>query len=490
MNKTAIVPTREENFSEWYQEVIKQAELAQTSAVRGCMIIKPWGFALWENMQRALDAAFKKRGVENAYFPLFIPLKFLEKEAKHVEGFAKECAVVTHTSLVEKEGVLVPASQLDEPLVVRPTSETIIGDAFSKWIESYRDLPLKINQWCNIVRWEMRVRLFLRTTEILWQEGHTAHATQDEAMQQAFEMVNAYADFAKDYLAMPLIVGRKSAHEKFPGAEITYTIEAMMQDKKALQAGTSHYLGQNFSKAQEIQFRDEDGETKYAYTTSWGVTTRLIGALIMIHGDDNGCIIPPRIAPYHVIISPIVHQEKEAVLDYCQHIKECLEQIHYHGQPIEVKIDHRDLRGGDKLWSWVKKGAPIILEIGPKDLKEQKVALLRRDVGKKEFLEKKIFLEKATHFLDAMQTHLYERAKQFLKAHTKEVHSKQELLDFMEKEGGFATCYLQDDPSVDEMLKEWQLTTRCILIDQPKTGRPCILSGKENCEKMIVAKAY
>ena len=490
MNKTAITPTRKENFNEWYQEVIKHAELAQTSAVRGCMIIKPWGFSLWENMKAALDSAFKKRGVENAYFPLFIPLRFIEKEAKHVEGFAKECAVVTHTALSEKDGALIPTSELDEPLIVRPTSETIIGDTFSKWVESYRDLPLKINQWCNVVRWEMRTRLFLRTTEILWQEGHTVHATKDDAVKEAFEMANVYAQFAKEYLAMPLIVGKKSEHEKFPGADITYTIEAMMQDKKALQAGTSHYLGQNFSKAQEIQFRDEDGGVKYAYTTSWGVTTRFIGALIMMHGDDDGCVLPPRIAPKHVIISPIIHQEKEAVLDYCEELKQALEKIQYHDRNLEVKIDMRDLRGGEKMWSWVKKGAPLILEIGPKDLKEQKVALRRRDKEKKEFLEKEIFLENVKSILDEMQQNLYKKAEEFLKANTKQVHSKEELLDFMEKEGGFATCYLADDPKIDEMLKEWQLTTRCILLDQTKNGKACILSGQENCEKMIVAKAY
>src|SRR5512135_1959461 len=303
--QTAITPTRADNYQDWYQEVIKAADLAENSDVRGCMVIKPWGYALWENIQRVLDGMFKETGHVNAYFPLFIPVSFLEKEAAHVEGFAKECAVVTHHRLEMRDGKLIPVGELEEPLVVRPTSETIIGASFAKWVQSYRDLPLLINQWANVVRWEMRTRLFLRTTEFLWQEGHTAHATPEEAVEETMKMLAVYADFAENYMAMPVIQGEKTAGERFPGAVSTYTIEAMMQDRKALQSGTSHFLGQNFARAQEIKFQSEGGELQYAWTTSWGVSTRLLGGLVMTHADDDGMIVPPRLAPTHVVILPI-----------------------------------------------------------------------------------------------------------------------------------------------------------------------------------------
>ncbi|HVS24122.1 MAG TPA: aminoacyl--tRNA ligase-related protein, partial [Gammaproteobacteria bacterium] len=353
--KTAITPTRAENYAEWYQQVIAGADLAENSPVRGCMIIRPWGYALWENMQRALDDMIKATGHQNAYFPLFIPLSFLQKEAAHVEGFAKECAVVTHHRLeAGPDGKLVPSGELEEPLIVRPTSETIIGDAFARWVQSYRDLPLLINQWANIVRWEMRTRLFLRTTEFLWQEGHTAHATREEAVAETMRMLDVYATFAEDWMAVPVIKGEKTEGERFPGADSTFTIEAMMQDRKALQAGTSHFLGQNFARASNIQFLDRNGGHQHAWTTSWGVTTRLIGALLMTHSDDDGFVLPPKLAPQHVVIVPIFRSddEKPRVLDYCRKLAAELRAQRYADAPVRVLVDEREERGGEKVWSW------------------------------------------------------------------------------------------------------------------------------------------
>jgi len=351
LKKTAIEPTREENYSAWYLEVIRAAELSENSDVRGCMVIKPWGYAVWENIQKALDSRFKETGHSNAYFPLFIPLSFLQKEADHVEGFAKECAVVTHHRLEQNsEGVLVPAGELEEPLIVRPTSETIIGASYAKWVQSYRDLPILINQWANVVRWEMRTRAFLRTAEFLWQEGHTVHATSEEAMEETVKMLGVYKDFAENVLAVPVITGEKSEAERFPGAVATYSIEAMMQDRKALQAGTSHFLGQNFAKSSGIKYQSKEGKEEYAWTTSWGVSTRLIGALIMSHADDNGMVMPPRVAPAHVAILPIYKndEERDTVLAFVKDLKSKLTKIEYYGRKIEVQIDDRDLRGGEK----------------------------------------------------------------------------------------------------------------------------------------------
>ena len=384
--KTAITPTREENYPEWYQQVVKAADLAENSDVRGCMVIKPWGYAIWENIQRRLDAMFKATGHENAYFPLFIPMSFLEKEAQHVEGFAKECAVVTHHRLEPdpaKPGRLRPApsAELEEPLVVRPTSETIIGATFARWVQSYRDLPILINQWANVVRWELRTRMFLRTTEFLWQEGHTVHATAEEAVQETRQMLDVYADFAEGTMAMPVIKGEKTASERFPGAVDTYSIEAMMQDRKALQAGTSHFLGQNFSKAQDIKFQNDAGEVQHAWTTSWGVSTRLVGGLIMTHGDDDGLVLPPRLAPAHVVIIPIYRSDDEraSVLNYCESLRAELSAQLYECEPVRVRIDDRDMRGGDKKWHWVKRGVPVRLEIGPRDIADGKITPSRRD---------------------------------------------------------------------------------------------------------------
>ena len=353
--KSAIEPQRDEDYAEWYQQVIRYAELAETSPVRGCMVIKPWGYALWENMRADLDIRFKATGHVNAYFPLFVPLSFLEKEAEHVEGFAKECAVVTHHRLeAGPDGKLIPAGELEEPLVVRPTSETIIGATYAKWIQSYRDLPLLINQWANVVRWEMRTRLFLRTAEFLWQEGHTAHETATEAMEETRQMLDVYRDFVQEFMAVPVLTGEKTARERFPGAVNTYCIEAMMQDRKALQAGTSHFLGQNFAKASNIVYQNRQGDQEFAWTTSWGVSTRLIGGLVMVHGDDDGMVMPPRLAPSHVAILPIIRkaEESEQIIAYCEAIATRLRQLDYHGKPLEVIVDKRDINA-----------APIILPV-------------------------------------------------------------------------------------------------------------------------------
>ncbi len=352
--RTAITPTREENYPEWYQSVLKAADLAEHSAVRGCMVIKPWGYAIWENIQRILDGFFKATGHQNAYFPLFIPLSYMEKEAQHVEGFAKECAVVTHHRLEKgKDGKLVPAGELEEPLVIRPTSEMIIGHTFAKWVESYRDLPLLINQWCNVVRWEMRTRMFLRTTEFLWQEGHTVHASKEEAIAETKRMLEIYSDFCHQYLALPVIRGEKTESERFPGAVNTYCIEAVMQDRKALQAATSHFLGQNFSKSCEIQFRNVEGIQEFGWTTSWGATTRLIGALIMAHSDDDGLVLPPRIASAHLVIIPIIHSEeaRSKIMHHAEELAARLRKIDYQGQPLRIIVDSRDMRGGEKSWT-------------------------------------------------------------------------------------------------------------------------------------------
>lgn len=500
--KNAIFPSREEDFSLWYQEVIKGADLAEHSPVRGCMIIKPWGYAIWENIQSILDSMIKETGHENAYFPLFIPLSFFEKEAEHVEGFAKECAVVTHHKLERsKEGKLIPSGELEEPLIVRPTSEMIIGSAFSKWVESYRDLPLLINQWANIVRWEMRTRLFLRTAEFLWQEGHTAHSTREEAMQETSKMLNVYSDFVNQYLACPVIKGQKSETEKFPGAEDTYCIEAMMQDRKALQAGTSHFLGQNFAKASDIKFRNEKQEVEYAWTTSWGMTTRLIGALVMTHSDDNGLVLPPRIAPKHVVILPMIHLEdsKKAVLDYCEEIKSKLNAIAYDGKFIKAHVDMRDIRGGDKKWYWVKKGVPLILEIGPRDLENKKVSVLRRDTFAKEIVSKDEFISSVAKLLESIQSDLLNKSLAYRNQHTKIIESEEEFYKFFtpqdeekpEIHGGFALAHFCLDPQIEDKLKEQlKVTVRCIPLDGMEEPGKCIFTGKPSKKRVIFAKAY
>ncbi len=498
-NKTAISPTREEDYSEWYQQVIKAADLAEHSPVRGCMVIKPWGYGIWENIQAVLNKMIKDTGHKNAYFPLFIPLSFMEKEAQHVEGFAKECAVVTHHRLTKgKDGKLVPDGELEEPLVVRPTSEMIIGDAFSRWVESYRDLPLLINQWANIVRWEMRTRLFLRTTEFLWQEGHTVHATQEEAQEEVFKMLNVYADFCENYLAIPVIKGEKTALEKFPGAVSTYCIEAIMQDKKALQCGTSHFLGQNFAKSCNIKFANENEKVEYGWTTSWGVTTRLVGGLIMTHSDDDGLVLPPKIAPSHIVILPIVHNEevKKEVMTYCQELKSELEKITYHNRTLDVILDDRDIRGGEKKWSWVKKGVPIQIEIGPRDIKSNSLFVMRRDTKKSAPQPRDKFVSTVKEQLDEMQNSLFEKALQFRKENIVEIDTKEKFYQFFasdnksENNGGFAKVHFSLDEKIEEKIKEdLSVTVRSIPLEDDEMGK-CIFTGKESKKRVLFAKAY
>jgi prolyl-tRNA synthetase len=502
--KTAISPTRMEDYPEWYQQVVRSADMAENSPVRGCMVIKPWGYTLWENIQRTLDSKFKATGHQNAYFPLFIPKSFLEKEAKHVEGFAKECAVVTHHRLeAGPEGGLVPAGPLEEPLVVRPTSETIIGAMFAKWVQSYRDLPLLINQWANVVRWEMRTRLFLRTTEFLWQEGHTVHSTPEEAMEETRRMLDVYADFAENYMAMPVIKGEKTAGERFPGAVNTYCIEAMMQDRKALQAGTSHFLGQNFSKASEIQFQNEEGNLEYAWTTSWGVSTRLIGGLIMTHSDDNGLILPPRLAPSHVVILPIIHKDdvRAEVMEYCEKLAREIREVSYQGRPVEVELDDREGKGGEKVWGWIKKGIPIRLEVGPRDIAKDSVFAGRRDKDSKDRYgqSRREFIASLPDTLDEIQQVLFDRAKAFREENTRRIDSKDEFYEYFtpkntdkpEIHGGFALCHWSGDPEVEEQIQnDLNVTIRCIPQDaEPEEGQ-CIISGKPSPYRVVFGKSY
>ncbi len=497
--RNAISPTRGEDYPEWYQEVIKAADLAEVSPVRGCMVIKPWGYALWENMQRVLDGMFKETGHENAYFPLFIPMSFLEKEAEHVEGFAKECAVVTHHRLEPgPEGGLVPAGPLEEPLVIRPTSETIIGAKYAEWIQSYRDLPILINQWANVVRWEMRTRLFLRTTEFLWQEGHTAHATEQEAREETMLMLEVYADFAENYMAMPVIRGEKTAGERFPGAVATYSIEAMMQDRKALQAGTSHFLGQNFARAQEIKFQDQHGQEVYAWTTSWGVSTRLVGALMMTHSDDDGLVLPPRLAPKHVVILPIYRNDDERtqVLDYCHKLHAELRACQYDGQPLRVILDDRDLRGGEKTWQHVKRGVPLRMEVGPRDVASDSVFLGRRDSKDKQGVPRQEIVTNIADVLDDMQSNLYQRALTFRQEHTREIRSLDDFRSFFtprgEKDihGGFAMCHWTETDATQKILNELKVTIRCVPLEQKESAGTCVFTGKPSQGQAVFAKAY
>lgn len=502
--KSAISPTRNEDYPEWYQQVIKAADLAENSPVRGCMVIKPWGYMLWENIQRVLDGMFKETGHKNAYFPLFIPKSFLEKEAEHVEGFAKECAVVTHHRLeAGPDGKLVPAGELEEPLIVRPTSETIIGAMFAKWVQSYRDLPLLINQWANVVRWEMRTRLFLRTAEFLWQEGHTAHASMQEAKEETMKMLKVYAKFAEEYMAMPVIMGEKTESERFPGAVSTYCIEAMMQDHKALQAGTSHFLGQNFSRASDIKFLDTNGKEDLAWTTSWGVSTRLIGGLIMTHGDDDGLIVPPRLAPSHIAILPVVHSDGSGgdVIEYCEKLASELREINYDGRKIVVEVDKREGRGGDKVWSWIKKGIPVYLEIGPRDIANGAVFVGRRDKNRKDRYSqsKEEFLATITSVLDDIQHSLLERARSFRDQNTKRIDSKDEFYAYFtsankekpEIHGGFASCHWNGSSEVERMIKnDLNVTIRCIPLDAEEEEGKCVITGEPSKRRVIWAKSY
>lgn len=501
--KTAISPTREEDYAEWYQQVVKASDLAEKSAVRGCMVIKPWGYALWENIMRILDGMFKETGVQNAYFPLFIPLSFLEKEAEHVEGFAKECAVVTHHRLEKgPEGKLVPAGPLTEPLVVRPTSETIIGDSFSRWVGSYRDLPLLINQWANVVRWEMRTRTFLRTSEFLWQEGHTVHATREEAEQRTLMMLEVYRNLAENFLAIPVIPGVKSASERFPGAVDTYCIEAMMQDKKALQAGTSHFLGQNFAKSSNIRFQTADSKEEFAWTTSWGASTRLIGGLIMTHADDDGIVLPPRVAPAHIVLLPIVRKENEqaAVMAYVTRLAGELRAQRYHDQPVRVEIDDRPI-GGARGWEWIKKGIPVRVEIGPRDMAQDSVFFARRDkhIREKTSMKREQFVSQLGALLDDIHQTLFDRASGYLRDNTLEINERNTFYDFFtpkhqekpEIHGGFASCHWCGEPACEAAIKEdLSVTIRCLPFSAQPSSGACIYCGKPSSGRVIFAKAY
>ncbi len=500
--KSAISPTRLENYPEWYQQVIRAADLAEVSPVRGCMTIKPFGYAIWETIQSILNQQLKALGHKNVYFPLLIPASFLEKEAEHIDGFAKECAVVTHTRLVRNtEGKLIPASPLEDPYIIRPTSETIIGEACARWIQSYRDLPLRLNQWANIMRWEMRTRMFLRTSEFLWQEGHTAHATADEAKNETLTILNLYARFAEDIMAMPVFRGEKTASERFPGADHTYCIEAMMQDKKALQAGTSHYLGQNFSQAFQIKFLNAQGIEEFAYTTSWGVSTRLIGGLIMTHSDDDGLILPPKLAPVHVVILPVIHKEnqREAILTYCEkiaaHLRQTLWSTHP-AQTISVEIDTRELSGGEKAWSWVKKGVPIRLDIGGRECDAQTVCLSRRDRPYREKTTMPLTqcLAEISDTLHDIQKTIFTRAKTFQENNTVEINTESDFYDFFNEKnhhGGFALTHWNGDPAIEAKIKkELNVTIRCIPSMERIEPGNCPFSGEKSAQRVIFAKSY
>lgn len=502
--KTAINPTRAENFSDWFQEIIKAADLAEHSAVRGCMVIKPWGYAIWEFIQKTLDKMIKDTGHQNVYFPLLIPLSFLEKEAVHVEGFAKECAVVTHHRLESgKDGKLVPSPDavLTEPLIIRPTSETIIGTAMAGWIQSYNDLPVLINQWCNVMRWEMRTRLFLRTSEFLWQEGHTAHAHEDEAVAETLQMLDVYERLAVEYLSMPVIKGEKTPFERFPGAINTYTLETMMQDGKALQACTSHFLGQNFARAYDIKFMDKSQKLNYVWTTSWGMSTRIIGALIMTHSDDDGLVLPPRIAPEQIILIPVAMKEEDLprVTQYCHDLANDLRKLNYWDEPLRVSIDKKDRRAGEKFWNAVKKGIPIRVEIGKREMESGNLTLSRRDkpAKDKQSISREQLLSDISSLLNEIQQQLFDRAKKLRQENSFDVSSLAELEKMFSKDENnlnpFVTAYfdpqIEAQPQVAEKLKELKISTRCIPFDAKGSGE-CIFSGKKVDKKVIFARAY
>ncbi len=503
--QTAITPTRAEDFPEWFQQVVRAAEMAENSDVRGCMVIKPWGYGIWENIQQRLDRMFKETGHRNAYFPLFIPLSYLQKEADHVEGFAKECAVVTHHRLEKgPDGKLTPGGKLNEPLIVRPTSETIIGATYAKWVQSYRDLPILINQWANVVRWEMRPRVFLRTAEFLWQEGHTAHETQAEAIEETEKMLGVYRQFSEEFLAVPVFAGEKSESERFPGAVRTLCIEAMVQDRKAIQAGTSHFLGQNFAKASGIQFQSREGREEFAWTTSWGVSTRLIGTLIMTHADDDGMIIPPRIAPAHAVILPVTPKEesRQAVLDACQALAQKLQSLSYHGVPVTVEIDQRDVAGGTKNWDWIKRGVPIRIEIGPRDLEKGSVAVACRHLPHKQkaFLPTDELVERFPAMLEEMQEALFSKALAWRDEHTRDIDSWDDFKAFFtpadsekpEIHGGFARAHWDGTRETEERIKEeLKVTIRCIPLNSEESEPgECVLTGKPSKSRVLFAKSY
>ncbi len=507
----ALNVKREDDFAKWYQEVITAADMAEESGVRGCMVIKPWGYGIWERIQRLLDDRIKEAGVQNTYFPLFIPLKNFEREADHVDGFAKEMAVVTHHRLIgDGKGGLIPdpEAKLEEPLVVRPTSETIIGDAMARWVQSWRNLPLMLNQWANVVRWEMRTRMFLRTSEFLWQEGHTAHATREEAVAETHRALEMYRACAEQDLALPVIAGEKPENERFPGADETWSIEAMMQDGKALQAGTSHYLGTSFATAAGIQFQDREGVQQYAHTTSWGVSTRMIGGVIMAHGDDDGLRVPPRIAPHQIVILPMLRDkpEDEAVLAYCEELYASL-QGNALGEKMRILLDKTPGKATAKRWDWVRKGAPLIVEVGPRDMENGKVAMLRRDAlwnadnGKPamNFVTREQFAADAAQLLEDIQTSLFEEARNRRDANiTRGLTDWHGVVNFFRK-GGKYPGWVEVQwakptgaalEQVVERLKDEKLTFRNVPRDAAEADGVCVFTGEPAVERILVARAY
>ena len=508
MIKHALNVTREADFAAWYQAVISEADLAEESGVRGCMVIRPWGYGIWERIQRLLDDRIKATGHENCYFPLFIPLSYFEKEAEHVDGFAKEMAVVTHHRLVQKDGKLVPdpEAKLEEPLVVRPTSETVIGAAFSRWIQSWRDLPVLINQWANVVRWEMRTRMFLRTSEFLWQEGHTAHASEAEAREETLKMLEVYRSFAEDCLAMPVVAGEKPENERFPGAVSTYSIEAMMQDGKALQAGTSHFLGTTFSTAQNIRFQNAEGELELAQTTSWGVSTRMIGGVIMVHGDDDGLRVPPRVAPWQIVIVPMLRDQPEdaEIIEYCKTLQQELAVFSVFGEPVRALLDLRPAKAATKRWGWVKKGAPIVIEVGGRDVAGGNVSVIRRDRLYREdgkldsaVVARGQFVDEATQMLESIQQALHAQARERMHANI-----RRDVTEFValekafegEKPGWVEVNWAKPGGAeldkVVERLKALKLTFRNVPGDAAPAEGACIFTGAPAVERILVARAY
>lgn len=488
------IPSRSEDYSLWYNELVKRADLAEHSDVRGCMVIKPYGYSIWEKMQQALDKMFKDTGHSNAYFPLFVPKSLFEAEEKNAEGFAKECAIVTHYRLKtdpQTKGKLIvdPDAKLEEELVVRPTSEAIIWNTYKKWIQSYRDLPILVNQWANVVRWEMRTRLFLRTAEFLWQEGHTAHATREEAVQETVQMLNVYADFAENFMALPVVKGKKSEGEKFPGAIDTYCIEAMMQDGKALQAGTSHFLGQNFAKAFNVQFTGKDGKLEHVWGTSWGVSTRLMGALIMAHSDDDGLVLPPKLAPIHVVIVPIFKSDEEfdKISDKANEIAASLRK-----QGYSVKYDSRDThKPGFKFAEWELKGVPVRLAIGPRDLENGTVEVARRDTKEKQVMKIEALSKEIPELLDNIQKNIYDRALKFKTDSTVKVDSYDEFKKVLDEKGGFVLAHWDGTQETEAAIKEeTKATIRCIPLDAKDEDGVCIYSGKPSSRRVLFARAY
>ena len=483
----------EDNYSKWYNELVVKAGLAENSAVRGCMVIKPYGYSIWEKMQRALDDMFKATGHENAYFPLFIPKSFFSREASHVEGFAKECAVVTHYRLMNSprgEGVVVdPSARLEEELIVRPTSETIIWNTYKNWITSYRDLPILCNQWANVVRWEMRTRLFLRTAEFLWQEGHTAHATREEAIEEAERMINVYKEFAEQWMGVPVIVGQKSPNERFAGAEDTLTIEALMQDGKALQSGTSHFLGQNFAKAFDVTYTTKEGKQEYVWATSWGVSTRLMGALIMAHSDNNGLVLPPKLAPIQVAMVPI-YKGEEQLREMTEKMEAIAKELRAKG--VSVKVDTRDnVRSGFKFAEYELKGVPVRLALGPRDLQNGTIELARRDTLSKEVVPQEGLTDRVVALLDEIQQNIFQKALDYRNSMITEVNTWEEFQEVLDTKGGFVSAHWDGTPETEVAIKEaTKATIRCIPLDAKEEEGKCIFTGKPSKCRVLFARSY